>query len=194
MNEVYQNIQEYIPHLKRFARSLTRNSTKADDLLQETLLRALAKSHLYNPGTNLRAWLFTILHNQHISETRRDRITGIQVDPENVASALATPPNQSTSMVLKTVDRALRALPKEQKTLIKLVALDGKSYEEVAESEGIALGTVKSRISRGRSQLREAVEGIVSDENSTRHLDRGLGSRGNSNRPKCRQRYRSLAA
>lgn len=159
MNEVYNEIEQYIPHLRRYARAIAHNPVAADDLVQESLLRALAKSHLYKPGTNLRAWLFTILHNQHVSDMRRNGRTGISVDPDDAASALATQPNQEAGLIMNAVDRALQMLPDEQRILIELVALDGKSYEDVAKSYGLALGTVKSRISRGRSQMRKAVEG-----------------------------------
>lgn len=159
MNEVYHEIERHIPHLRRYARALAHNPVAADDLVQESLLRALAKSHLYKPGTNLRAWLFTILHNQHVSDIRRNGRAGTPVDPDDAESALATPPNQETRVVMNAVNRSMQILPDEQRILIELVALDGKSYEEVAKSHGLALGTVKSRISRGRSQLRKAVDG-----------------------------------
>lgn len=163
MNEVYNEIEQYIPHLRRYARAIAHNPVAADDLVQDSLLRALAKSHLYKPGTNLRAWLFTILHNQHISGIRRNARTGIPVDPDDAASALVTRPAQETGLVMNAVNRAMQMLPDEQRILIELVALDGKSYEEVAKSHGLALGTVKSRISRGRSQMLKTVEGHSTD-------------------------------
>jgi len=159
MNEVYQEIERHIPHLRRYARAIARNPVAADDLVQESLVRALTKSHLYKPGTNLRAWLFTILHNQHITEVRRNGRAGIPVDPDDAASALSTRPNQESGLIMNALGRALRALPDNQRILIELVALDGKSYEEVAASHGIPVGTVKSRISRGRSRLRIALDG-----------------------------------
>jgi RNA polymerase sigma-70 factor (ECF subfamily) len=159
MNEVYRDIDQYIPHLRRYARALSHNAVAADDLVQESLLRALTKSHLYRPGTNLRAWLFTILHNLYISEMRRNVRTGVAVDPVDAEASLATRPNQEAGLMIGALERALRALPHEQRSLIMLVALEGRSYEDVAKSQKLALGTVKSRISRGRSQLRSALEG-----------------------------------
>jgi len=159
MNEVYQDIEKYIPHLRRYAGSITHNPDSADDLVQESLLMALRKSHLYRPGTNLRAWLFTIMHNQHVSGIRRSVRAGFPVDPDEVASALATPPDQETGPILSALARALHSLPDEQREPIEAVALEGKSYEEIAEDTGLALGTVKSRISRGRTRLRRMLEG-----------------------------------
>lgn len=159
MNEVYHEIEQYIPHLRRYARSMARNPVAADDLVQESLLRALAKSHLYRPGTNLRSWLFTILRNQHVSDLRRNSRTGVAVDPDNAAAALATPACQETGPIMIAVNRAMQKLPDEQRILIELVALEGKSYKEIAKAYGLALGTVKSRISRGRNQLRKAIDG-----------------------------------
>lgn len=181
MNEVYHEILQHIPHLRRYARAIAHNPVAADDLVQESLLRALAKSHLYKPGTNLRAWLSTILHNQHVSDMRRNGRAGTPVDPDHAASALVTRPNQETGLVMHAVNRAMQILPDEQRILIELVALDGKSYEEVAKSHGLALGTVKSRISRGRSQLRKAVDGHRTYKSTTSRpwLDRSR-RRGNS--------------
>ncbi|MGF1612224.1 MAG: RNA polymerase sigma factor [Kiloniellales bacterium] len=159
MNEVYREIEQHIPHLRRYARAIAHNPVAADDLVQESLLRALTKSHLYRPGTNLRAWLFTILHNQHVSDVRRNARTGVAVDPDDAAPALATRPNQETGLVIGALQRALQQLPDKQRILIELVALGDMSYEEVAKSYGLPLGTVKSRISRGRTQLRDALEG-----------------------------------
>jgi len=158
VNEVYRDIEQHIPYLRRYAGALAQNPAAADDLVQDSVVNALSKFHLYRPGTNLRAWLFTILRNQHISNVRRKSRTGVAVDPDDVASALATQPNQEHNLTLEAVDKALRSLPDGQRNLIEVVALDGQSYEDVAKRYGLALGTVKSRISRGRSQLRKALE------------------------------------
>ena len=172
MNEVYRDIDQHIPYLRRYAGALAQNPAAADDLVQDSVVNALSKFHLYRPGTNLRAWLFTILRNQHISNVRRKSRTGVAVDPDDVASALATQPNQEHNLTLEAVQKALRSLPDGQRDLIEVVAahpgllgigievvaLDGQSYEDVAKRYGLALGTVKSRISRGRSQLRKALE------------------------------------
>ena len=159
MNEVYRDVEQYMPQLRRYARSLTRCPTAADDLVQDCVLNALSKSHLFRPGTNLRAWLFTILRNQHVSDIRRKSRTGIAVDPDNAVPALSTRPNQEDGLTLTAVERALGTLPEGQRILIESAALNHQSYDEMAKSYGLALGTIKSRISRGRSQLRKALEG-----------------------------------
>jgi len=165
VNEVYRDIDQHIPNLRRYAGVLTHDPTAADDLLQDCVVNALSKSHLYRPGSNLRAWLFTILRNQHISGVRRQVRAGIAVDPDDAAPALATRPNQEHSLAVDALEAALQTLPDEQRVLIEMVSLEGLSYEDVARRHGLAIGTVKSRVSRGRSQLRRALEGhIESDE------------------------------
>jgi RNA polymerase sigma-70 factor (ECF subfamily) len=155
VNEVYRDIEQHIPYLRRYAGALARNPATADDLVQDCVLNALSKSHLYKPGTNLRAWLFTILRNQHISDIRRSVRTGVSVDPDDAAPALATRPNQENNLTVNAVEKALGMLPAGHRILIERDALDGQSYEEVAKSYRLALGTFKSRISRGRSELRK---------------------------------------
>ena len=164
MNEVYEGIEQHIPQLKRYARAITRNPETADDLVQESLLKALTKSHLYKPGTNLRAWLFTILHNQHVSDMRCKARVGVPIDPDDAAPAIATRPNQEAGVVMDRVERELNRLPDEQRTLIELVALEGRSYKDVAQTFDLTLGTVKSRIARGRIILRNALEGQYEGE------------------------------
>lgn len=161
VNEVYRDIEQHIPYLRRYAGTLTRDPAAADDLLQDSMVNALSKCHLYRPGTNLRAWLFTILRNQHVSSVRRTIREGIPVDPDAAASSLASKPHQEHGLSVEAVDKALRSLPEGQRRLIEQVALEGRSYEDVAEHHGLALGTVKSRISRGRSQLRRTLEGRI---------------------------------
>ena len=105
--------------------------------------------------------MFTILRNQHISSIRREARAGIAVDPDDVAPVLATRPNQEHSLAVDALEDSLKALPDEQRDLIELVSLEGLSYDDVARRYGLAVGTVKSRISRGRSQLRKSLEGHV---------------------------------
>lgn len=159
MNQVYRNIEDHIPHLRRYARHLAHSPAAADDLVQDCLARALAKAHLFRPGTNLRAWLFTILRNQHISDMRRQGRRGTAVDPDDVAEALATRPDQHARLVVAALDEAMRRLPRPQRALIRMVALQGRSYEEAAEAMGLPVGTVKSRLSRSRRQLRRMLDG-----------------------------------
>jgi RNA polymerase sigma factor (sigma-70 family) len=150
-------IQE-IPRLQRFARSMARDATLADDLVQECLERALARLHLWQPGSNLRAWLFTILRNLHINGLRR-RQPILGIDEEALEALGAVPGSQFVSLELRDMRRALLVLPSEQRRVVLLVGLEGVSYGEAATQLGISLGTVKSRLSRGRQALRRLVEG-----------------------------------
>jgi RNA polymerase sigma-70 factor (ECF subfamily) len=147
-------VESEIPRLRRYARALTRDGSRADDLVQSCLVRAIAKQHLWQPGTDLRAWLFTILHNQHVNDVRRGVREGVAVPVEDVASALTVEANAGASLQLRDLERALTRLPDEQRQVILLVGLEGMRYEEVATILNIPIGTVRSRLSRGRETLR----------------------------------------
>jgi RNA polymerase sigma-70 factor (ECF subfamily) len=158
-------LQNEIPRLRRYARALTRDATRADDLVQSCLVRALAKSHLWQPGTDLRAWLFTILHNQHVNEVRRAVREGVNVPVEDVAPVLTVPSSQGASLQLRDLDRAMARLPEEQRQVLLLVGLEGMRYEEVALVLDVPVGTVRSRLSRGRDMLRHLMDMKVRPEN-----------------------------
>jgi RNA polymerase sigma-70 factor, ECF subfamily len=158
MNDFGCLLQQEIPRLRRYARALTRDSTRADDLVQSCLLRALAKSHLWQPGTDLRAWLFTILHNQHVNDVRRAVREGISVPMEDVAPLLTAASTQGASLQLRDLDRAMARLPEEQRQVLLLVGLEGMRYEEVATVLNVPVGTVRSRLSRGRDMLRHLMD------------------------------------
>jgi RNA polymerase sigma-70 factor (ECF subfamily) len=147
-------LEHEIPRLRRYARALTRDATRADDLVQSCLLRALAKSHLWQPGTDLRAWLFTILHNQHVNDVRRAVREGINIPVEDMAPMLTVPSTQGAALQLRDLDRAMAKLPEEQRQVLLLVGLEGMRYEEVAVVLDVPVGTVRSRLSRGRDMLR----------------------------------------
>jgi RNA polymerase sigma-70 factor, ECF subfamily len=147
-------LEQEIPRLRRYARALTRDATRADDLVQSCLVRALAKSHLWQPGTDLRAWLFTILHNQHVNDVRRAVREGVNIPVEDVAPLLTVPSTQGASLQLRDLDRAMARLPEEQRQVLLLVGLEGMRYEEVATVLDVPVGTVRSRLSRGRDMLR----------------------------------------
>lgn len=157
MPSIEQEIVELIPQLRRFATALTRNSTAADDLVQDVLLRALSKIGQFQEGTNLRAWLLTITRNHYISEMRRysARPPLTVVDGE----AGSTPASQVSVLELRDLEAALVILPEEQRTTLLLVALEGLSYEEAAKVTEVAVGTVRSRVSRAREMLRRQLEG-----------------------------------
>jgi RNA polymerase sigma-70 factor (ECF subfamily) len=159
----YRDIEAEIPRLRRYARALTRDIVTADDLVQECLTRALSKSHLWEQGTDLRAWLFTILHNQHINHVRRTAREGTAVGLSEREPQLARAPQQGIRLELRDLERAIAKLPRTQRSVILLVGLEGMSYEEVATVLDVPVGTVRSRLSRGREALRR-LTGIVQAE------------------------------
>ncbi len=154
MADIYQDISAEIPRLRRYAQVLARDRTSADDLVQECLARALTKMHLWREGTNLRAWLFTILHHQHVNQVRRAIRAGMPVELCETEPRLSQPPDQDKRLELRDLDRALGQLPEEQRAVILLVGLEGMGYDDAAKTLGIPAGTVRSRLSRGRNALR----------------------------------------
>jgi RNA polymerase sigma-70 factor, ECF subfamily len=164
MTDIYQDLEAQIPRLRRYARSLVRDVSAADDLVQETLARGLAKLHLWQRGTNLRAWLFTILHNQYVNRVRHEIRVGSPVSIEDVAPP-SQPPDQESGLALRDLERALGQLPEEQRSVILLIGLEGMPYVDVARVLRIPVGTVRSRLSRGRSTLRR----LMTAEPGRRH-------------------------
>jgi RNA polymerase sigma-70 factor (ECF subfamily) len=160
MADIYQTIQAEIPRLRRYARALTRDVNAADDLVQDCLARGLDKLHLWTEGTDLRAWLFTILHNQYVNQVRRAVREGASVRLSEAEPMLTRGPDQGRRLELRDLERALAQLPEEQRTVILLVGLEGMRYEEVAEIIGVPVGTVRSRLSRGREALRRLIGAI----------------------------------
>jgi RNA polymerase sigma-70 factor, ECF subfamily len=153
MNDFGRLVEAQIPRLRRYARALTHDLIRADDLVQSCLTRAVAKQHLWQPGTDLRAWLFTILHNQHVNDVRRSLRDGNTVSIDEIAPTLTTPSNAIARLELRDLESALGKLPPEQRQVVLLVGLEGMRYDEVAEILGVPIGTVRSRLSRGRDQL-----------------------------------------
>ncbi|HZB91150.1 MAG TPA: sigma-70 family RNA polymerase sigma factor [Stellaceae bacterium] len=151
-------LEEQIPRLRRYARSLARDVIRADDLVQDCLCRAIQKCDLFHPDTNLRAWLFTILHNQHINNLRKTARERASASVEDVTQVLATRPNQLAWLEIRDVDRAFAALSQEQRQVLRLVALEGLPYGEAANILDLPVGTVRSRLSRAREVLRERLK------------------------------------
>ena len=151
-------LEEQIPRMRRYALALTRNRDRADDLVQSALVRAIAKQHLFKPGTNLRAWLFTLLHNQHVNEVRRSVNQGVSINIEDASKDLVAVADTSAPRLLKELDEAIGRLPIEQRQVILLVGLEGMAYEDVAAILMVPIGTVRSRLSRGRAALRQLME------------------------------------
>ena len=154
MSDFHRRLEEQIPRLRRYARALTRDASRADDLVQDTLLRALAKQQLWQEGTNLRAWLFTLMHNQHVNDVRRSNREGGTIDVAEMASVLVANTDPTVSRQMRELERGLALLPFEQREAILLVGLEGLRYDEAATILGVPIGTVRSRLSRGRDQLR----------------------------------------
>jgi RNA polymerase sigma factor (sigma-70 family) len=148
----------HIPDLRRYARSLTGDAWAADDLVQDTLERACERWQLWSAGSDLRAWLFTLMHNLFVDGARRAlRQQHQRVDVEDAAQELVAPagaPDQALDL-----QRCLLRLPEEQREVLLLVSLQDLAYEEVARITGVPVGTVMSRLSRARSRLRELMEG-----------------------------------
>src|SRR4249920_1195766 len=133
MNDFARLIEAEIPRLRRYARALTRDVARADDLVQSCLTRAVAKQHLWQPGTDLRAWLFTILHNQNVNDVRRLVREGSSVPVEDMAAELTVQPNAMAMLELRDVEVAIGKLALEQRQVILLICLEGMHYEEVAK-------------------------------------------------------------
>jgi len=153
-----QELTRVVPHLRAFARGLCGRADAADDLVQETLLRAWAARDRFEGGSSMRAWTFTILRNVYLTEMRRNRFRG-EYDEAQAERILVAPAEQEGPMHLADVSRALMALPAERREALLLVGAGGFSYEEAAEVCGCALGTIKSRVARGRAQLSAMIEG-----------------------------------
>ena len=167
MDTIHLLFAAEIPRLRRYALALLRDRDRADDLVQDTILHGLEKLHLFQTGTNLRAWLFTIMHNQHINSFRRSVRRGQTIHVEKVH--LVTPASQASSLELRDLDRAIALLPEEQRTALLLVGLEGMTYEEVAQICNVPVGTVRSRISRGREALRHMLKGEELESNGRRN-------------------------
>jgi len=147
----------FIPRLRRYARALIGERAAADDLVQDTLERALSKFHLWRRGSDLRAWLFTIMHNVHVNQVRSRR----EITP--LDDAMLEQPvraTQDTALEARDLERALRALSVEQREVLLLVVLEEMTYQEAATTLGIPIGTVMSRLSRAREKLRRLMEGL----------------------------------
>jgi len=141
-----------IPALRAFAWSLSHNGSDADDLVQDTLIKAWTNRDKFEPGTNLRAWLFTILRNTYYTNVLRRR-REVRDETGEYAATLKSAPTQDWSVAMRSLQNALQQLPDEHREALILVGAAGLSYEEAAEICGCALGTIKSRVNRARARL-----------------------------------------
>lgn len=161
-----QPLVEQIPALRRYARALTGNTWAADDLVQDTLERACSKWRLWAVGSDLRAWLFTVMHNQFANQVRRAmrQAPSATVDIDDVAHELPSP-DTSPGLALD-LQRCLLRLPVDQRVVLLLVSMEDLSYAEVAQITGVPIGTVMSRLSRARSRLQELLDAPVQKRES----------------------------
>lgn len=150
-------VVEQIPPLRAFAWSLCRNASDADDLVQDTLIKAWSNREKFEAGTNLRAWLFTILRNTYYTIVVRRRREVADEDGKHAAT-LSSAPTQDWSVAMRSLETALRKLPDEHREALILVGAAGLSYEEAAEICGCALGTIKSRVNRARQRLMQLMD------------------------------------
>lgn len=159
-----QAIADEIPRLRRYARALLRDATAADDLVQDTVERALGRIHLWKPGTNLRAWLFTILHNLHRNALRRRARAGRETALDDASELVAETSRPDEGLRIRDLERALEALSDEQRAAVLLVGLEEMSYREASEILGIPAGTLMSRLARGRQRLKRLMDGSETSE------------------------------
>ncbi len=152
-----------IEPLRRYARSLTRDESRAEDLVQDTLVRAYERHGTFRTGGNLRAWLLSILHNAFVDERRRHRAEAQRMEQVAQVAATELPSDQESRVRLAQIRQAFLTLPEEQRAALHLVAVEGLSYQEAAAALGIPVGTLMSRLGRGRAALRAFEEGRTQD-------------------------------
>jgi RNA polymerase sigma-70 factor, ECF subfamily len=157
--EFARRIEDEIPFLRRAVRRWHREKSDAEDLVQDTVVQALANAHQWQPGTDLRGWLYTIMRNRFLAGvTRSNRSTAVL---EQIARADPRPAAEPSELrlVLRDLLAALRRLPGNQRSAVLLIGVEGKSYGEAAETMGTSVGAVRSHLARGRERLRTAVDG-----------------------------------
>jgi RNA polymerase sigma-70 factor (ECF subfamily) len=154
-----QPVVDQIPHLRRYAMALVRDRDQADDLVQDTLERAWGRLHLWRRDGNLRAWLFTIMHNLNANAVRQAKRRPRHDPIDEVSILPSTPANQEQRLELSVLSQAVAALPVDQRAVVLLVGLEQMRYQEVAGILDLPIGTVMSRLHRGRERLRRAMAG-----------------------------------
>lgn len=151
-------IEACIPALRRYALMLLRHRQDADDMVHDTLVRALDNLHACREDTEVRPWLFAIMHNLFVSKLRRARRRPDNAALDEAADLAGAPGGQEDRLRWRDLERALRTLPREQRDVVLLVSVGDLSYAETARALGVPIGTVMSRLARGRERLREAVQ------------------------------------
>ncbi len=154
-----RELTDCLPTLRRFALSLTKNQHDAEDLVQDAVERAIARADRFTPGTNLRAWLFTICRNHFLSGRRKLANAGEHVVMDETTTAIPVPPIQEDRLMMRDLARGFRSLSAMDRHVIATVALGGMRYEDAARQMRVEVGTVKSRVSRARARLGAAMQG-----------------------------------
>jgi RNA polymerase sigma-70 factor (ECF subfamily) len=148
-----EGIMKHVPHLRRYARALTGDFASAEDLVQDTIERGWRRMTLWRPGSNLRAWLFTIMHNLYVNQLKAgQRHSNIAAPHDGHDVPVSAPQDQHLELI--DLSKALQKLPAEQREVVLLIGLEQMSYEEAAKILGVPIGTVMSRLSRAREHLR----------------------------------------
>lgn len=155
--DIRKDMVALIPALRAFARGLCRDRVYADDLVQEAMMRAWASRHTFIPGTNFRAWMFRILRNHFYSNARKHNQFAVW-DPEAAERILVQEPTQESGIHVEDVNKAMLKLPAQQREMLLLIAGAGMSYEDAAVVAGCNIGTVKSRLNRGRAAIKAMIE------------------------------------
>ncbi len=151
-------LEPQLPGLRRYALSLTRDHTGAEDLVQNCVVRALSREHQWRDGTDLRAWLFTILHNEFVSELRRRQREENRAPNSGLKPAQMPSSDPEMSYRVREVQNALQLLPAWQREIVLRIGLDREEYDDIAAVLGIPVGTVRSRLARARERLRELTD------------------------------------
>lgn len=159
MTRVKTQLEALIPSLRRYGRALTGDVTQADDLVQDCLERALSRLSRWQAGSNFRAWVFAIMRNLWVDELRRRGVRLDSTSLDDVVDLASTPPSAGQQGLLMDLRAALALLSAEQREVVLLVGLEGLTYAEVAEVTGVPVGTVMSRLSRGRDRLAQLMQG-----------------------------------
>ena len=164
MQNLNDQIVEVLPHLERYARHLAQDRDEAQDLVQDCVERALMKSDLYCPDTNLRAWMFTMMRNLFIKGTRRKRVAHTYAENSRHDAHLIQLPRQNDAVMLSETMTALRSLSDIERQAVIMLGIEQRSHNEVAKRTRLPVGTLKSRLSRGRAKLRAIVDGAEERE------------------------------
>ncbi|HWU98665.1 MAG TPA: RNA polymerase sigma factor [Oxalicibacterium sp.] len=157
MQDDREHLIACIPRLRRYARALVGDRTRADDLVQDTMERGWKKLASWQRGSDMRAWLFGIMHNLHVDQVRRPSIQTEVLDEDSLHPSVRE--SHVGNLEMRDLESALHALPAEQREILLLVALEEMSYDEVAATLGLPIGTVMSRLSRARQKMRALMEG-----------------------------------